>query len=130
PGRTHLQHAQPVLLAHHLLAHAWAFGRDIERLAAWREGIGHSPYGSGALAGNTLGLDADAIAAELGFEAVEPNSIDATASRDKVAEFAFIAAQIGLDLSRISEEIILWNTREFGYVRLHDAYSTGSSIMP
>jgi len=130
PGRTHLQHAQPVLLAHHLLAHAWAFGRDLERLAVWREGVAHSPYGSGALAGNTLGLDAAAIAAELGFDAVEPNSIDATASRDKVAEFAFIAAQIGVDLSRISEEIILWNTREFGYVTLDDAYSTGSSIMP
>jgi len=130
PGRTHLQHAQPVLLAHHLLAHAWAFGRDVERLAAWREGIGHSPYGSGALAGNTLGLDAAAIATELGFDAVEPNSIDATASRDKVAEFAFIAAQIGVNLSRISEEITIWNTREFGYVTLHDAYSTGSSIMP
>ena len=130
PGRTHLQHAQPVLLSHHLLAHAWALGRDLERLAAWREGIGHSPYGSGALAGNTLGLDAWAIARELGFDAVEPNSIDATASRDKVAEFAFIAAQIGIDLSRISEEIILWNTREFGYVTLDDGYSTGSSIMP
>jgi len=130
PGRTHLQHAQPVLLAHHLLAHAWALGRDLERLAAWREGIGHSPYGSGALAGNTLSLDAEAIARELGFDAVEPNSIDATASRDKVAEFAFVAAQIGVDLSRISEEVILWNTREFGYVALDDAYSTGSSIMP
>ncbi|MBO9578005.1 MAG: argininosuccinate lyase [Microbacteriaceae bacterium] len=130
PGRTHLQHAQPVLLAHHLLAHAWALGRDVERLAAWREGIGHSPYGSGALAGNTLGLDALGIAQELGFDALEPNSIDATASRDKVAEFAFIAAQIGVDLSRIAEEIILWNTREFGYVTLDDAYSTGSSIMP
>ena len=130
PGRTHLQHAQPVLLAHHLLAHAWTLGRDVERLAVWREGLGHSPYGAGALAGNTLGLDAEGIAQELGFSAVEPNSIDATASRDKVAEFAFIAAQIGVDLSRISEEIILWNTREFAYVRLHDAYSTGSSIMP
>jgi len=130
PGRTHLQHAQPVLLAHHLLAHAWAFGRDVERLAAWREGIGHSPYGAGALAGNTLGLDAHAIATELGFDGVEPNSIDAVASRDKVAEFAFIAAQIGIDLSRIAEEITIWNTREFGYVTLHDAYSTGSSIMP
>jgi len=130
PGRTHLQHAQPVLLAHHLLAHAWALGRDIERLAGWREGVSRSPYGSGALAGNTLGLDAAEIATELGFAGVEPNSIDATASRDQVAEFAFIAAQIGIDLSRISEEIILWNTREFAYVRLHDAFSTGSSIMP
>ena len=130
PGRTHLQHAQPVLLAHHLLAHAWALSRDVERLAAWRESANLSPYGSGALAGNTLGLDAAGIAAELGFAGVEPNSIDATASRDRIAEFAFITAQIGVDLSRISEEIILWNTREFGYVRLHDAFSTGSSIMP
>jgi len=130
PGRTHLQHAQPVLLAHHLLAHCWALGRDVERLAAWRSGIGHSPYGAGALAGNTLGLDARAIALELGFDDVEPNSIDATASRDKVAEFAFICAQIGIDLSRLAEEVILWNTREFGFVTLDDAYSTGSSIMP
>jgi len=130
PGRTHLQHAQPVLLGHHLLAHAWAFGRDLERLAAWREGASHSPYGSGALAGNTLGLDAQSIAEELGLDALEPNSIDATASRDKVAEFAFVAAQLGVDLSRLAEEVILWNTREFGYVTLHDAYSTGSSIMP
>jgi len=130
PGRTHLQHAQPVLLAHHLLAHAWSLARDLERLAAWRESLTHSPYGAGALAGNTLGLDAQLIARELGFSEVEPNSIDAVASRDKVAEFAFIAAQIGIDLSRISEEIILWSTREFGFVRLHDGYSTGSSIMP
>jgi len=130
PGRTHLQHAQPVLLAHHLLAHAWAFVRDLERLVVWREGTARSPYGSGALAGNTLGLDAEGIAAELGFAGVEPNSIDATASRDGVAEFAFIAAQLGVDLSRIAEEVILWSTREFGFVVLDDAYSTGSSIMP
>ena len=130
PGRTHLQHAQPVLLSHHLLAHAWAFGRDVERLANWRTGLQHSPYGSGAVAGNTLGLDAASIAAELGFEQVEPNSIDATASRDAVAEFAYICAQIGVDLSRLAEEVILWNTREFGFVTLDDGYSTGSSIMP
>ena len=130
PGRTHLQHAQPVLLSHHLLAHAWALGRDLERLAAFVESIGRSPYGSGALAGNTLGLDAKAIAEELGFSDVEPNSIDATSSRDHVAEFAFVAAMTGIDLSRLSEEIILWNTREFGFVRLDDGYSTGSSIMP
>ncbi|OJX68369.1 MAG: argininosuccinate lyase [Micrococcales bacterium 73-13] len=130
PGRTHLQHAQPVLLAHHLLAHAWAIDRDLERLVAWREDLHRSPYGSGALAGSTLGLDAEAIAAELGFDGVEPNSIDATASRDQVAAFAYVAAQIGVDLSRIAEEIVLWSTREFGYVTLDDGYSTGSSIMP
>jgi len=130
PGRTHLQHAQPVLLAHHLLAHCWPLVRDLERLDDWRRRADASPYGSGALAGNTLGLDAALIAAELGFSAVAPNSIDATASRDVVAEFAFVTAQIGIDLSRLAEEIILWNTREFGFVTLHDGYSTGSSIMP
>ena len=130
PGRTHLQHAQPVLLAHHLLAHAWAFSRDLERLADWRVRVNQSPYGSGALAGSTLGLDAGAIAAELGFASVADNSMDATASRDLVAEFAFITATIGINLSRLSEEIILWNTAEFGFVRLDDGYSTGSSIMP
>ena len=130
PGRTHLQHAQPVLLAHHLLAHAWAFGRDLERLGNWRTGLRYSPYGSGALAGSTLGLDAELIAHELGFAELEPNSIDATAARDQVAEFAYIAAQIGINLSRFAEEIILWNTREFGFVTLSDSYSTGSSIMP
>jgi len=130
PGRTHLQHAQPVLLAHHLLAHCWPLVRDLERLDDWRRRADASPYGSGALAGNTLGLDAALIADELGFAAVAPNSIDATAARDVVAEFAFVTAQIGIDLSRIAEEIILWNTREFGFVTLDDAYSTGSSIMP
>ncbi len=130
PGRTHLQHAQPVLLAHHLLAHAWALGRDLERFGDWRARANRSPYGSGALAGSTLGLDAGGIATELGFDGVEPNSIDATASRDQVAEFAFVTAQIGIDLSRIAEELILWNTKEFGFVTLDDGYSTGSSIMP
>ncbi|BDI22249.1 argininosuccinate lyase [Herbiconiux sp. L3-i23] len=130
PGRTHLQHAQPVLLAHHLLAHAWPLVRDLDRLADWAARADASPYGSGALAGSTLGLDAKAVATELGFARVVENSIDGTAARDVVAEFAFVAAQIGVDLSRFAEEIILWNTREFGFVRLHDGYSTGSSIMP
>jgi argininosuccinate lyase len=130
PGRTHLQHAQPVLLAHHLLAHCWPLVRDLERLADWDGRVDASPYGSGALAGNTLGLDAASVAHDLGFSRVVENSIDGTASRDLVAEFAFIAAQIGVDLSRIAEEIILWNTREFGFVTLDDGYSTGSSIMP
>lgn len=130
PGRTHLQHAQPVLLAHHLLAHAWPLVRDLERLRDWRVRASASPYGSGALAGSSLGLDPALVAGELGLSRVTENSIDATASRDVVAEFAWIAAQLGIDLSRFAEEIILWNTREFGFVRLDDAYSTGSSIMP
>lgn len=130
PGRTHLQHAQPVLLAHHLLAHAWPLVRDLERLRDWAARADRSPYGAGALAGSSLGLDPALVAAELGFSGPTENSIDATASRDLVAEFAYIAAQIGIDLSRLAEEIILWNTREFGYVTLHDGFSTGSSIMP
>jgi argininosuccinate lyase len=130
PGRTHLQHAQPVLLSHHLLAHCWPLVRDLERFADWARRADFSPYGSGALAGNTLGLDARLVASELGFGAVVENSIDGTASRDLVAEFAYITAQLGIDLSRLAEEIILWNTREFGFVTLDDAYSTGSSIMP
>jgi len=130
PGRTHLQHAQPLLLAHHLLAHAWPLVRDLERMRDWRVRATESPYGAGAVAGGALGLDPAPIAAELGLAHPMPNSIDATASRDVVAEFAYIAAQIGIDLSRLAEEIIIWNTREFGFVRLHDGYSTGSSIMP
>jgi argininosuccinate lyase len=131
PGRTHLQHAQPVLLGHHLLAHAWALLRDVGRLADWDARVaGDSPYGSGALAGSTLGLDPEGVAAELGFTGSTANSIDGTASRDFVAEFAFVAAQVGVDVSRIAEEVILWSTREFGFVTLHDSWSTGSSIMP
>jgi argininosuccinate lyase len=130
PGRTHLQHAQPVLLAHHLLAHCWPLVRDLERLRDWDTRANVSPYGSGALAGSTLGLDAVAVARDLGFARSSENSIDGTAARDVVAEFAFITAQIGIDLSRLAEEIILWNTKEFGFVRLSDSFSTGSSIMP
>jgi argininosuccinate lyase len=130
PGRTHLQHAQPVLLAHHLLAHAWPLLRDVERYADWDRRAAVSPYGSGALAGSSLGLDPAAVAAELGFDAPVENSIDGTASRDVVAEFAWVSAMLGVDLSRIAEEVVLWSTHEFGFVRLDDAYSTGSSIMP
>jgi argininosuccinate lyase len=130
PGRTHLQHAQPVLLAHHLLAHAWPLVRDLERLRDWRVRASTSPYGAGALAGSSLALDPALVASELGLSRPGENSIDATASRDVVAEFAFIAAQLGIDLSRFAEEIIIWNTREFGFVRLDDGFSTGSSIMP
>jgi argininosuccinate lyase len=130
PGRTHLQHAQPVLLAHQLLAHCWPLVRDLERLRDWDRRADSSPYGSGALAGNTLGLDAELVAHDLGFARGVENSIDGTASRDVVAEFAYITAQIGIDLSRFAEEIIIWNTKEFGFVTLSDSYSTGSSIMP
>ncbi|WP_327270077.1 argininosuccinate lyase [Streptomyces sp. NBC_01218] len=131
PGRTHLQHAQPVLFAHHVLAHVQALSRDAERLRQWDERTAVSPYGSGALAGSSLGLDPEAVAADLGFERGSvANSIDGTASRDFVAEFAFITAMTGINLSRIAEEIIIWNTKEFSFVTLHDAFSTGSSIMP
>lgn len=130
PGRTHLQHAQPVLLAHHLLAHAWPLARDLERIRDWSRRASASPYGSGALAGSSLGLDPALVARELGFDRTTENSIDATASRDVVSEFAFVTASIGIDLSRLAEEVILWNTREFGFVKLHDGFSTGSSIMP
>jgi argininosuccinate lyase len=130
PGRTHLQHAQPVLLAHHLQAYGWAFVRGLERLRDWSARASTSPYGGGALAGATLGLDPHLVARELGLSGPVENSLDGTASRDVVAEFAFVAAMIGVDLSRLSEDVILWNTREFGFVTLDDGYSTGSSIMP
>ncbi len=130
PGRTHFQHAQPVLLSHHLLAHAWPLARDLERLQDWSKRATLSPYGAGALAGNTLGLDPNLVARELGLAGPTQNSIDATASRDVVAEFAFIASLIGINLSRFSEEIIIWASAEFDYIKLSDSYSTGSSIMP
>lgn len=130
PGRTHLQSAQPVLLAHALLAHAWPLLRDIERLADWDKRAAVSPYGSGALAGSSLGLDPQEVASELGFSDSVPNSIDGTSARDVVAEFSFVTAMIGVDLSRLAEEIILWATKEFDVIRLDDAYATGSSIMP
>ncbi|GEN79188.1 argininosuccinate lyase [Actinotalea fermentans] len=130
PGRTHMQHAQPVLLAHHLLAHAWPLLRDVERWADWDRRAASSPYGSGALAGSSLGLDPAAVAADLGFDGPVENSIDGTSARDVVAEFAFVSAMVGVDLSRIAEDVIVWATKEFGFVRLDDAFSTGSSIMP
>ncbi|MDR2372935.1 MAG: argininosuccinate lyase [Bifidobacteriaceae bacterium] len=130
PGRTHMQHAQPVLLAHHLLAHAWPLLRDAERLQEWDRRAKRSPYGAGALAGSTLGLDPGLVARRLGLGEPSENSIDATASRDVVAEFAFICALIGVNLSRLAEEIVIWSTAEFSYVTLHDSFATGSSIMP
>ena len=130
PGRTHLQSAQPVLLSHHLLAHAWPLLRDVDRIRDLDRRLAVSPYGSAALAGTSLGLDPEFVAAELGFEASVANSIDGTAARDLVAEAAFVLAMIGVDLSRIAEEVILWSTVEFGFAKLDDAWSTGSSIMP
>ena len=130
PGKTHLQAAQPVLLAHHLLAHAHPLLRDVDRIVDFDRRTAVSPYGSGALAGSSLGLDPDAIAEELGFAAAADNSIDATASRDFAAEAAFVLAMIAVDLSRLAEDVIIWSTTEFGYVKLHDSWSTGSSIMP
>lgn len=130
PGRTHLQHAQPVLLSHHLLAHVWPLLRDVQRWQDWDRRAAISPYGSGALAGSSLGLDPLAVAADLGFDGAVDNSIDGTAARDVAVEFAFVAALIGVNLSRLAEEIIIWATKEFGFVQLDDAYSTGSSIMP
>jgi argininosuccinate lyase len=130
PGRTHLQSAQPVLLSHHLLAHAWPLVRDLQRLSDLGRRLSLSPYGSGALAGTSLGLDPELVAHELGFAGSVPNSIDGTAARDLVAEEAYVLAQIGVDLSRLSEDVILWCTAEFGFATLDDAWSTGSSIMP
>ena len=130
PGRTHLQSAQPVLLSHHLLAHAWPLLRDVSRLQDLDARLAVSPYGSAALAGTSLGLDPQLVARELGFTSSAPNSIDGTAARDLVAETAWILAQVGVDLSRLSEDVILWCTAEFGFAKLADEWSTGSSIMP
>ena len=130
PGRTHFQHAQPVLVAHYLLAHAWPMIRNIQRIDDWSARNNVSPYGGGALAGGGLGLDPETIASELGFDGVQPNSLDGTSSRDVVAEFLYITAQIGLDLSRLAEEIIVYSSAEFSYITLDDAFATGSSMMP
>lgn len=130
PGKTHSQAAQPILLAHELLGHAQPLLRDIQRLQDLDKRLAVSPYGSGALAGSSLQLDPEAIAAELGFESAAENSLDGTASRDFASETAFVLAQIAVDMSRLAEEIIYWCTPEYGYVTLDDAWSTGSSIMP
>ena len=130
PGMTHLQHAQPVLLAHHLLAHVHAFKRDVERFQDWDVRAALSPLGAGALAGSSLPLDPVAVAVELGFRGPVDNSIDAVSDRDFVAEFCFVSALLGVHLSRLGEEVCLWATTEFGWVELDDAYATGSSIMP
>ena len=130
PGKTHFQAAQPILLAHSLLAHAQPLLRDLDRIKDADKRLAVSPYGSGALAGSSLHLDPEAIAEELGFDSATDNSLDGTSSRDFAAESAYVLAQIAIDISRFAEEIIAWSTPEFGYVTLHDAWSTGSSIMP
>nr|WP_198168499.1 argininosuccinate lyase [Herbidospora yilanensis] len=130
PGMTHLQHAQPVSFGHQLLAHVHPLTRDIDRLRDWDKRAAVSPLGSGALAGSSLPLDPVAVAAELGFDSAAPNSMDAVADRDFAAEFLFAAAMIGIHLSRLGEEIVLWASQEFRWIEMDDAYSTGSSIMP
>ncbi len=130
PGMTHLQHAQPVLFAHQLLAHVQAVARDVDRLKDWDRRAAVSPLGAGALAGSSVPLDPLATARELGFDRAAANSMDAVSDRDFVAELLFVAALVGVHLSRLGEEVVLWTTREFGWVELDDAFATGSSIMP
>ncbi len=130
PGYTHLQRAQPVLLAHHLLAHAWALARDVDRLVATVVRLDVSTLGAGALAGSSLPLDPDAVAADLGFAGRFENSLDAVSDRDFVAEALFDLALLGVHLSRMGEEIVLWSSDEFGFVVLDDAFATGSSMLP
>ena len=130
PGYTHLQRAQPVLLAHHLMAHGWALGRDVDRLLDCRRRTDVSPLGAGALAGTSLPLDPDATAERLGFDGRFENSLDAVSDRDFVAEALFGLALLGVHLSRLGEEIVLWTSAEFGFMRLDDAWATGSSMLP
>ena len=130
PGYTHTQRAQPILVAHHMLAHGWALLRDLDRMADAYRRTDVSPLGAGALGGSTLPLQPDFVAAQLGFGSRFQNSLDAVSDRDFVAETLFVLATIGIHLSRIGEEIVIWSTEEFGFVRLDDAYSTGSSMLP
>jgi argininosuccinate lyase len=130
PGLTHLQHAQPVLFGHQLLAHVQALARDVDRIRDWDRRADVSPLGSGALAGSSLQLDPVAAAADLGFGGAAANSMDAVSDRDFVAEFLFACALLGVHLSRLGEEVVLWTTPEFGWIELDDGFATGSSIMP
>jgi argininosuccinate lyase len=130
PGYTHVQRAQPVLLAHHLLAHGWALARDVDRLLATVERLDVSPLGAGALAGSSLPLDPHGTAADLGFASAFENSLDAVSDRDFVAEALFDLALLGVHLSRLGEEWVLWTSSEFGFAVLDDAHATGSSMMP
>ncbi len=130
PGYTHLQRAQPILLAHWLLSHFWPLQRDYERLADCAKRAQVLPLGSGALAGTPLNIDRSALADSLGFLSISPNSLDGVSDRDFVAELLFCAALTGVHLSRLAEDIIIYSTSEFGFVTLDDAYATGSSLMP
>src|SRR5437773_2263627 len=130
PGMTHVQHAQPVSFGHWLLAHVHPLLRDLDRLRDWDARAAISPLGAGALAGSSLPLDPARVAHELGFTAAAANSMDAVADRDFVAEFLFVSALIGVHLSRLGEEVVLWTSHEFGWVELDDGFATGSSIMP
>jgi len=130
PGMTHLQHAQPVTFGHWLLAHVQPLLRDLERLRDWDVRAAISPLGAGALAGSSLPLDPAGVAKELGFTAPAANSMDAVSDRDFVAEFLFITALVGVHLSRLGEEVVLWTSQQFGWVELDDGFATGSSIMP
>ena len=130
PGYTHLQHAQPITWGHWILAHFWPLQRDKERLVMARQQAAVLPLGSAALAGSSFPLDRDFLARELGFTAVSANSLDAISDRDFAADFLYATTLIGLHLSRLSEQLILFSSSEFGFVRLDDAYSTGSSLMP
>ncbi|MEJ3749515.1 argininosuccinate lyase [Actinomycetes bacterium KLBMP 9797] len=130
PGMTHVQHAQPVTFGHWLLAHVQPLLRDLERLRDWDARAAISPLGAGALAGSSLPLDPVRVAKELGFDASAANSMDAVADRDFVAEFLFVTALIGVHLSRLGEEVVMWTSQEFGWVELDDGFATGSSIMP
>jgi argininosuccinate lyase len=130
PGFTHLQHAQPILFGHEIAKHAHAFARDLDRISDWLTRTSVSPLGSGALAGSSLPIAPERTASDLGFTSSSANSIDAVSDRDFVAEALFILAMIGSHLSRIGEEWCIWATTEFGWAKVSDAYSTGSSIMP
>jgi len=130
PGYTHLQRAQPVLLSHHLLAHFWTFRRDLTRLMAARDAADVSPLGAGALAGSTLPLDPDGNAEDLGFSSRFQNSLDVVSDRDYVADALYALTMIGVHLSRIGEEFVLWSSEEFGFLTVDDGYATGSSMMP
>jgi argininosuccinate lyase len=129
-GMTHMQHAQPVLLSHFLLAHAEAFSRDVTRLQHARDSADACPMGSGALAGNSFGIDRHAVARELGFSRITANSLDAVSDRDFALDYLFALTGIATHLSRLAEDFVIFASQEFGYVILPDEYSTGSSLMP
>jgi argininosuccinate lyase len=130
PGYTHLQQAQPIRAAHWALAHAWAFLRDVERVRSARSSAACLPLGAGAVAGCPFPVDREALRAELGFERISENSVDAVADRDWICDLAYAGALIGVHLSRLGEDVVLFSSTEFGFLRLSDGFSTGSSLMP